>query len=279
VKHLAIRAGSLAALVAMAMPALACINSASLDIKFFLQKDNRDQALRVVANLEKEYESDKSAEVINDLAVARILFGRVDEAIVLLNDLERQYPGRAATAANLGTAFELSGKNQAALEWIREGIRRDPKEHSGSEWVHVRILEAKLALETDPRWLDNHSILGLSFGDAPLPSDPGVAEDHLGNKHPVANAWQAVAYQLFERTLLVKPEDRVVADLYFTSGNLGFVAIVSLEDANRQRNAAKNVRKAFDGALAYGDPRSELINRRLTELSRRVPDAVAVTKP
>ena len=137
-----------------------------------------------------------------------ILFGRVDEAIALLKDLEQRHPGKSATAANLGTAFELQGKDQAALQWIREGIRRDPKVHFGSEWVHVRILEAKLAIKADPHWLDTHSVMGLSFGDAPQPAEPALPADHLGREHSLAESWRAVAYQLFEPRCCVKPEDR-----------------------------------------------------------------------
>ena len=59
--------------------------------------------------------------------------------------LERRYPGHHETAANLGTALELAGHDAPALQWIRIGIRRNADEHYGSEWLHVRILEAKIA--------------------------------------------------------------------------------------------------------------------------------------
>jgi tetratricopeptide (TPR) repeat protein len=264
-----------AAALAVATPAGACLNSYSLDIKQMLQKDQRKAALREVERVETHFKVDKSAEITNDLAVARILFGRVDEAIVLLKDLEKREPGSAATAANLGTAFELSGKDQAALQWIREGIRRDPQEHFGSEWVHVRILEAKLALKSDPQWLDKRNVLGLSFGDAPRPANPGEAEDHLGKKYSLAKTSRAVSYQLFERTLLVKPKDRLVADLQMMAGDLAFLIFLDASGPNRaelQRLRAREVRKAYEGALSYGDPRVDLINRRLAELERLVPD-------
>lgn len=263
----------------MAVPSVACINSYSFDIKMMLAKDNREYALRTVAKLETEFKSDKSAETTNDLAVARILFGRVDEAIVLLKDLEQRHPGKAETAANLGTAFELAGKDKAAIEWIREGIRRDPREHFGSEWVHVRILEAKIALKSDAAWLDKHSVLGLSFGDAPQPVDPGPAVDHLGGSHPLSKAARAVAYQLFERTLLVRPRDRLVADLYVTSGDLAFFLSQGESNTVSRRIKVREARAAYEGALSYGDPRTELIRRRLAELDRLEGPAPAVKTP
>lgn len=265
-------AGSLAAAAAMATPAVACLNSYSLEIKMLLQRDNRELALRVVEKLEKDFETDQSARATNDLAVARILFGRVDEAIVLLKDLEQRHPGKAATAANLGTAFELTGNDQAALEWIREGMRRDPKEHQGTEWVHVRILEAKLALKADVNWLDTHSVMGLSFGDGPMPVEPAAPVDHLGQVLALSRAGHAIAYQLLERTLLVKPKDRVVADLYMTSGDIFFLSSLKEAVANDQRLRARRALEAYEGALRYGDPRMDLIKSRMAELERLTPD-------
>ncbi|HYJ41530.1 MAG TPA: tetratricopeptide repeat protein [Steroidobacteraceae bacterium] len=264
---------------AMAMPAAACLNSYSFEIKQLLQKNLRPQALQEIAELERAYKTNKSAEITNDLAVARILFGRVDEAIVLLQELEERHPGKGTTAANLGTAFELAGKDQAALQWIREGIRRDPKEHFGSEWVHVRILEAKLAIKVDANWLDTHSVMGMSFGDAPQPAEPALPVDHLGHEHSLAETRRAISYQLFERTLLVKPKDRVVADLYLTASDLAFLMFMKETVAERQRQMASALRTGYESALSYGDPRTDLINRRMAELERLIPDPLAVKKP
>jgi hypothetical protein len=52
-------------------------------------------------------------------------------------------------AANLGTALELLGNKEEALHWIREGIRRNPQSHEGTEWLHAKILEAKIAAQKD----------------------------------------------------------------------------------------------------------------------------------
>src|SRR5258708_6546637 len=48
----------------------------------------------------------------NDYAVALIFLGRNEEAISLLQELEKEKSGEYATAANLGTAYELSGQNE-----------------------------------------------------------------------------------------------------------------------------------------------------------------------
>jgi tetratricopeptide (TPR) repeat protein len=258
--------------------AQACLNSYSLDMKLLLNAERRPQALRMVAEIEREFITDKSLKTTNDLAVARILFGRYEEAITLLKDLETRHPGKAMTAANLGTAFELKGDDGAALQWIREGIRRDPREHRGSEWVHVRILEAKLELKQDPRRLDSHSVVGLDFGAGVQPGNPAMPPDQAGKPQSVADTRQAVTYQLFERIALVKPPDAIVADLYQTSGDLGFRGWLNNVNDERARNLISRIEADYRGALKYGTPRKALVEARLAEIQRLEAQRISALK-
>ena len=106
-------------------------------------------------------------------------------------------PGLYATAANLGTAYELAGELADALTWIREAIARNAASHAGTEWLHVAILETKLRLQRDSTWLVHHSVLDA----APAHSK----EDIL----------HAIEYQLNERLRFVTPIDAVVSDLFY----------------------------------------------------------------
>lgn len=157
----------------------------------------------------------------NNLAVAMIHLGQVTEAIPILEELERRDPGLYITAANLGTAYELAGDNRKALEWIKEGVRRNSDSHYGTEWLHVKILEAKLALEKDPAWLSKNSVLGADLRAPADVSRPGKpVTDHLGRPMSPADVESALVYQLHERMEFVKPPDPVVADLLFDLSNL-----------------------------------------------------------
>jgi hypothetical protein len=197
----------------------------------------------------------------------------------MLEDLEARHPGLAATAANLGTAYELKGRDVAALAWIREGLRRNPREHHGSEWVHVRILEAKLALKKDPHWLESNTVMGLQFGDAPTPLEPATAADHNGNEISIADANPALDYQLIERTALVAPPDPIVADLFFTAAELQFCFYLDESASQRKETRARTVENRYGAALKFGYPRKERVERRLAELRRLEAARVAVTKP
>ncbi|HEY1108662.1 MAG TPA: hypothetical protein VGE76_08525 [Opitutaceae bacterium] len=132
-----------------------------------------------------------------DYTVALIRLGRAADAIVELEALEQAFPGQYATAANLGTAYELEGKLTDALTWISRGIERNPGSHGGTEWLHVAILKAKLKLQADPAWLAQHSVLDEA--------DTRSAGDIV----------HAIEHQLNERLVFVQPEDAVVCDLFY----------------------------------------------------------------
>lgn len=152
----------------------------------------------LVSAFEARRDRDKASfEDRTDYAVALIGVGRAPEAIRVLVALEAERPKVYSTAANLGTAYELTGNLDAALTWISEGVERNPESHHGTEWLHVAILRAKKNLQVDARWLAKNSVLDEA--------DP----------HKPAEIVKAIEYQLGERTHFVKPEDAVVCDLYY----------------------------------------------------------------
>ncbi len=149
-------------------------------------------------------------------AVEAVVAGRLDEGIGALVALEEKYPGFYSTASNLGTAYELKGDNRKALQWIAEGIRRNPLSHDGTEWLHVLILETKLKLEQNPNWLRSHRVLELDETRLTRGEDPTPVIKVEGRKFNAEEVWSALHHQLRERMLLVKPKDAIVADLLYT---------------------------------------------------------------
>lgn len=192
----------------------------------------------------------------NDLAVNLIRQGRTTAAIRLLVANERDFPGRPQTAANLGTALELAGFDDIALRWIRIGIRRNAGEHLGTEWLHARILEAKVAARHDPAYFATHSVAGVQFADTVLPSLPATYPP--GNDgRPVTpfGLNQALNYQLFERLQFVRPPDPVVANLLMDWGTLN-LAGGSVEDA----------KVVYRLAVRYGARSTPLMQARLKRI-------------
>ena len=195
---------------------------------------------------------------LTDLGVNLIRQGRVVPAIRLFLANERRFPGRPQTAANLGTALELAGFDDIALRWIRIGIRRNADEHEGTEWLHARILEAKIALKHDPRYLDGHSIAGVRFGNAVLPALPVEYPD--GNDGRPVSPYAlnlALSYQLHERMMFIKPKDAVVANLLMDWAAL-----------NLAGGPVESAEALYPLAERYGAPRTPLVSARLAEIRK-----------
>ncbi|MDB6029556.1 MAG: tetratricopeptide repeat family protein [Verrucomicrobiales bacterium] len=176
--------------------------------------EGMEKALRGATEFEKR----------NDYSVALMYLGRNAEAVELLQTLEKENPGNYSVAANLGTAFELSGANRDALRWIKEGIRRNAQSHEGTEWLHVKILEAKIAAQQDAHYFDSHSVLGLKAGDI------GSIVKIDGHKLRPEELMAAIQHQLMERLKFVKPPDPAVASLLFDYSAIE-AAVSSLEGA------------------------------------------------
>jgi hypothetical protein len=250
-------------LIAIAGPSSACINTFASQI--MEARGNKNDALvaELAALAEKEYRESPTLEKTNDAAVARILTGRMPEGIQLLRDLEKRQPGNAIVAANLGTALELSGADEEALTWIRESVLRDPQEHQGSEWVHVKILEAKLAMKADPTWLRRNSVMGWSEGQR-LPLD-----ERSRPRSPRA-MFEAIGYQIMERIQFVNAPDPILGDLSLTQGDLA-QSIPEIHGGAWERENA--VLSAYSNALYYGTPHEARAKLRKEAAERRVETA------
>jgi tetratricopeptide (TPR) repeat protein len=177
----------------------------------------------------------------SDYAVALMYLGRNSEAVTLLNHLEAEQPGHFFVAANLGTAYELSGDNAAALKWINEGIRRNPEDHKGTEWLHAKILEAKIAHEKEPDYFKHHSVLELQ------PEAIGQSLEVGKKSMSPGEVMGAIAYQLKERLQFVKPPEPAVASLLFD--------YAAIEAATSSMESAKHILKM---ATKYGYPAAKV---------------------
>jgi len=144
-------------------------------------------------------------------ATVLILEGKYKQAIDKLLKLNKKLKNKYSIASNLGTAYELYGNNKDALLWIKEGIKRDPKSHYGTEWLHVLILQTKSKLQKDPNWLKKNRIISLP---SKFNKNSNITID---NKiYTINKIKKAINYQLQERIVFVKPKDPIVADLFFT---------------------------------------------------------------
>ena len=94
----------------------------------------------------------------NDKALASLRMGKTEEAIAILEQLNKEKPNEYKVIANLGTAYELAGRNKEALQYIRRAMQLNSQSHQGSEWFHIQVLEAKLQNKPANWWI-NHPVL------------------------------------------------------------------------------------------------------------------------
>lgn len=179
----------------------------------YTQKNWENHLLALEKELKKSSKPGFALRTSHGVALAHL--GQPEKALAIFQSLEKETPGRYANAANLGTTYELLGNNELALHWIREGLRLNPKSHQGTEWLHVKILEAKLAQARDPQWLETHGVLGWNWGNRWWAVHPGNL-DPIEKKKLIL----ALHHQLHERLQFVRPPDPVVGDLLFDLASL-----------------------------------------------------------
>ncbi|GAA4342775.1 hypothetical protein [Flaviaesturariibacter amylovorans] len=196
--------------------------------------------------LDAQWRRKGDLDAYSDYGLHLVYLERYAEARAVFLDLERRAPGRYSTAANLGTLYELIGKNDSALLWIGWAIRINPAAHDGSEWIHVNILKVKLGKLP----LSTMGLLGFDSGNDKVPQLGGLDTTRAEEVRI------ALQYQLEERMGLVPPPDSIVAQLLFDMGNLTAI-LHNTTDALR----------IFDAAAAYGY-KGSLFDLRYRQLAR-----------
>ncbi len=260
-----------AALFVVAPPARACINTFEPELLYSLEQSDPVAAGEILRRLQNAHATKPTLENSNDLGVALVLAGKIDEAIELFRATEKKFPGNARVAGNLGSALELKGENEEALKWIREGVIRDVSGHKGSEWLHERILKAKVALAENPRWFDKDSVLMLDFGNGDVPVAPEILPIEKGKLKGAQDLLRQIDYQLLERTKFFKPPDAAIGDLYASGGDLAIASGLSLLD-----DGTEDAKRYYESALLYGAPHAERIRKRL---ARYEADLAALPPP
>jgi len=203
-------------------------------------KDNIKYYEKELKELDSLWKADKNIEDFSDYGVQLVYLGRYEEAKKVFIEIEKLSPGLYATAANLGTTYELLGQNKQALEWIKKAVKIDPTSHDNSEWLHVKILEAKLGGD---KLINSNFLISTHFGLDAIPKSQLDSSSLLKLR-------DAIYFQLNERISFIKPKEKIVALLLFELGN-----ICSITDD------VTSALRIYDKAREYGYE-SEIFNLR-----------------
>jgi tetratricopeptide (TPR) repeat protein len=174
--------------------------------------NNKSYLLQKLHQADSIYKSTGHLEDYSDFASLLVYTGQYQQAKQIFHEIEEKSPRLYQTAANLGTTYELLGQNDSALYWIKRAIEINPNSHEGSEWIHVKILDAKIRANGNEQYLWDCNILSLDFGDDEIPINKNQINLDILRKD--------LYYQLYERMSFVKPQDPIVAQLLFDLGNV-----------------------------------------------------------
>lgn len=220
----------------------ACLNGETKELKdgTFLYEDQEgdvpyghnfsgdEHYKAILPRLDSLYHATNDLDYLSDKGLLLVLLKEYDKAIALYLDIEKIQPGRYATASNIGTAYELKGDNANALKWIKKAVAIDPRSHNSSEWIHVKILEAKIKGE---QFYTSDFLLKTNFGSSSLPRSDMKEAD-------LEKLADALYYQLNERVSFIEPKEKIVAQLFFDLGNAAFL-LTDYSDAAADYEMAK----------------------------------------
>ena len=199
------------ALLLFSHPATACLNlyhvnengrpsHGMIDLYHFdYEQFNKGELIsyynRMSTELKKKSTPIASSTYYSDYAATLLKAGYYKEGLEIFIYLNKVTPRAYNVVANLGTAYELNGKNDSALYWIKQALILDKHSHRGSEWIHVRILEAKINEKATPGWLKTNRFM---------------PESMLTQETPF-NISSALEYQLHERVPFSPAPDAFMA--------------------------------------------------------------------
>jgi len=219
--------------------------------KAFNTNFNTVRLEKSLKQLQAKLKTSKDYKVLSDYAVVLLKAGKTAVALDILEQLSLKHPDDYQIAANLGTAYELSGNNEKALEYIKRGIELNPNSHGGSEWVHVKLLEVKLKLAKNPAYLDSMTVLNLTDKQK---KDVKVRDQLM--------------IQLRERFPFCKGPDPIMASLFIDLGDC-YANTASIEFAKAAYEIAKHYYKAPDKIV---DPKIEQAKNQLRQyIGRSLP--------
>ena len=131
----------------------------------------RDEYLAAAARLEKLAKTRAlSADEVADLGAVYVRLAKPDKAVGVLSPAARKNSEHFRLAANLGTAFQLSGDLDRAADYLEEAVKLAPERWREFEQWHLKLVRLRLK-EKAPATLDD--LFGVKFAGAPGKLDDG----------------------------------------------------------------------------------------------------------
>jgi len=164
-------------------------------------------------NLQKKLTTGNySYQNISDYGAYLLMSGKFGDGLILFRELIKKHPDIYAICANTAVAFELNGNIDSALYWQNQARALNPYAHGGSEWIHLKILEARKQLQSDPDWCLTNNVTGIT---------ELIKQHYREGLHEIKGGGEYFGHfidQLNERLPFTYAEDKVMGKLLFELG-------------------------------------------------------------
>jgi tetratricopeptide (TPR) repeat protein len=216
----------------------------------------------ILGELDSLWKATNNIEYLSDYGVVLMYQQKYEAAKNVFLTIEKNKSNKYSTASHLSTVYELMGDNSDALLWIQKAIYINPLLNDSSEWLHVKILEAKI---NGNRCINSDFLLGVNFGRDSLPKSSLSYEKLMQLR-------KSVFFQLNEQLTFIQPKDKIVAQLLFDLANLSLLTGAHIYAVNDVYSMAKSY--GYEGPLfekrsAYVTNLSLKINRgQLSKLNK-----------
>jgi hypothetical protein len=220
----------------------------------------RAGAIKRAKELAIEYKNKPlTTRYYNELAVARIFEGKLKEAKRLAMAGLGMDSLHYGLNSNLGVIMELEGNIDSAMLMMKKAISIDKNSHWGTEWLHIKILEATKKNLEDKNWIYTNNVLLF-----PKPSKDSLPPSGLrAGVHQILD----LEFQLKERMVFVKPVNAIVANL-----------LLSLADMYATSADFRYADEVYLLAKEYDPKLSEIVNKRLAYIKLHGDEIIAKFK-
>ncbi len=221
----------------------------------------------VLKHLDSLWKATNDINYLSDYGVVLIFHKKYEEAKDVYLNIEKIKPNQYTTAANLGTVYELLGDNAEALKWIKKSVQINAASHDSSEWLHVKILEAKIKGD---KFITSDFLLNTNFGTDSMPASSLKPAELIRLR-------KALFYQLNERVTFIHPQDKIVAELLFDLANVALLTGAHIYDVNDVYSMAKKYGYAdplWEKRSIYTKHLSLKINKNQGTISQNTGEAV-----
>lgn len=200
----------------------ACLNLFTIDATgnvhmlehyFFSEiRFNTSAVSKTINKLEKKLKSGKfDYKEVSDYGAYLLMAGKFKEGLQIFTGLASKYPDDYKVNANCAVAYELNGNIDSAIYFEKRSMALNSYGHEGSEWIHLKILEAKKQVATDPDWCFKNNVSGIMDSLKAQAGQPAMEVE--------INIFRPFILQLKERLPFTYAEDKVMGKLLFEMGN------------------------------------------------------------